>query len=177
MFERLSVVPIHLDLMLYALRDHQTIDAVGCQVLHVAVEQTGALPIEHAVSITNYSSHRRSCSCQRDFAHALWNRTQIRFSISEIGPLRNLIRIRKLRHRDFVLVWMPRPCSIHQATSFILLVLLENFHGALVQFLVGAAGKKRGHSANREGSMLMANLRHQSAEVLEECHVMRDSIS
>ena len=53
----------------------------------------------------------------------------------------------------------------------------ENLQRALVQFRVGAAGIERGHAANGVSAVLVANFRHQGAEVLEEGHVVRDGVA
>src|SRR5271165_3593716 len=40
--------------VLQTLRDHQAVDAVGCEIFHVAVEQTRALPIEVSVAVADH---------------------------------------------------------------------------------------------------------------------------
>ncbi len=42
----------------HALGDHQPVDAVGREVLHVAVEQARALAVEHAVPVADHGAHR-----------------------------------------------------------------------------------------------------------------------
>src|ERR1700730_8839337 len=75
----------------YALRNHQAVDAVGCQIFHIAIEETGALSVEHSVAITNHSARSRLRSCKRCFANAFRDWPQIWMRVRQLGPLCNLI--------------------------------------------------------------------------------------
>src|SRR5436309_616843 len=54
--------------MLHALRNHQSVDAIGSEVLHVAIEKTRALAVKHSVAIANdgayRSAFRPACACR-----------------------------------------------------------------------------------------------------------------
>src|SRR6266849_10887756 len=65
------------DLVQYPLRDHVAIDAVGRQVFHVAVEQAGALAVEHPVAVANDSPHCGPGSVERPLANALRAGSQV----------------------------------------------------------------------------------------------------
>src|ERR1700674_3274827 len=79
-----------------ALRDHQTIDAISCEVFHVTIEQARAFAVQHAVAITNDRADGRARSTQRDFSNSSWRRSQIRSRTCSRFTRTELIRVREL---------------------------------------------------------------------------------
>src|SRR6185437_16362715 len=60
---------VHSLAVAHALGDHQPVNAVGCQVLHVAVQQAGAFAIEHAIAVADNGANRRPSAGQGSAAH------------------------------------------------------------------------------------------------------------
>ncbi len=89
----------------------------------------------------------------------------------------DLVRRRKLRDRDRVLIGMSRPRAVHRAGRFVLLVLGQDAQGALVEFGVFAAGEKSRHPAHGEHAVLVGDRRYQPAQVLEEGDVVRNGVA
>ena len=89
-----------------------------------------------------------------------------------------LIRSGELRDGDFVLVGMAGPGAIHQAnaTSFFL-SSASTFSARAFSSASSRLGIKRGHAADREHAVLVADLRHQFAQILEERHVVRNRVA
>ncbi len=131
-FDLLAIVSGNLNSVAHALRNHQAVDAIGGQIFHVAIEKACALSIEHSIAITNHGTDRRARSGERNLANAFRDRPQIGVRIRELRTFRNLVGTRKLPDRNFVLIGMAGSCSIHQAISFVLLVLLEHLQRASV---------------------------------------------
>src|SRR5437762_8858179 len=136
--------------MSHALRNHQTIDAVGGEIFHVAVEQTRAFAIEYTVAITDDSADRRARSARCDLSNSFWNRTKIWLRLRVRLTHMNLIWERELLHCDLVLIGMSGPGTIHQTVGFVLLVFGEHAECAFIQFGIGAAGIKSRHTTNRK---------------------------
>src|SRR5579884_516282 len=59
--------------MLHSLCNHQPVDAVGGEILHVAVEQAGALAVERAIAVANDGANRRPRAIQAALAYAPWH--------------------------------------------------------------------------------------------------------
>ena len=179
MSNRRAVFIHNLDVggMPHALRNHQAINPIGRQVLHVAIEQTRAFTVQHPVAIANHRSNRRARSRQSALAHSSWQRPQLRMRIGVCRPRLQLVRNKELAHRDFVLVGMPRPRAIHQRIRFVFLVLGQNLQRSRVQFRVFAARIERGHAADRQHPVLVANPRHQVAQILEKGHVVWNRVA
>src|SRR5579862_9778332 len=97
--------------------------------------------------------------------------------IGKLRPFGDLIGIRKLRDGDFILVRMPGPSTVHKTVRLVSLILFQDFECTGVELSVGAAGIKGCHAADGMGTVLMANLRHEYAEVLKERDIVRDGIA
>src|ERR1700694_2633808 len=88
-----------------------------------------------------------------------------------------LVPSRELRHRDFVLVRMASPRAVHQAGRFVLLVFGENRQGPCVELRVVAAWIQSRHAADSQHSVLVADLWHQRAQILEEGPIVWNSVA
>src|ERR1041385_317749 len=99
--------------MTNALRDHQAIDAIGGEVFHVAIEQTRAFAVQHAVAITNHSADCGARSVRRDLPGAIRSWSQIGLSFCVVLARVDLIRKRKLFDSDLVLIRMSGPRPVH----------------------------------------------------------------
>src|SRR6202047_4772178 len=152
----------------HALRNHQTVDAVGGEGFHVAIEQACTFTAEYYVEITDASPYRRAGSVYRALANAFGRGPQIWIAPRILGPGEKLVRVRELLDRNSILIGMPGPSSIHQTVGFIFLVLFQHRQRAGIQFGIFAAGIQRRHSADGENSAPMANLGHQLAQILKE---------
>ena len=72
---------------------------------------------------------------------------------------------------------MPCPRAIHAANGLVLLVLLENLKCPTIEFGVSSARIQRGHPANCQHAALVANLRHQLPQILEERDIVWNGIA
>ena len=160
-----------------ALRDHQAVDSVGREIFHVAVEQARSAPFEHAVAIANDGANGRPRSVERRRADAGGGRTEIGLIRFERRASFQLIRIRKLRDRDRVLVGMAGPCAVHQAGRLVGLVALQHRERARVELGILAAGIERGHAADRKRAVLVRQLGQERAHALKEGDVEWDRVA
>src|SRR3984893_10635266 len=96
----------------HALRNHQTVDAVGGEVFHVAIEQACTFTAEYSVAITDDSPYGRACSVYRALANAFGGGPQIWIAPRILGSGEKLVRVRELGDRDGILIGMPGPSSI-----------------------------------------------------------------
>src|SRR5579872_1202172 len=120
------------------------------------------------MTITNHRAYGCSRAVERRRADALRRRPEIGRWVDVFRTLLHLIRKRKLRDRDLVLIGMPGPRAVHQTIGFIFLVTLEYVERSRVEFGVLAVRIECGHAADREHAVLMTNLRNQRAQTLEE---------
>src|SRR6266704_1599477 len=88
------------DLVQDALGDHVAIDAVGGQVFHVAVEQAGALAVQHAVAVANHGAPGRPGSVERALAHALGAGSQVFVNVRVLAPRLDLVVVGELSDGD-----------------------------------------------------------------------------
>ena len=72
---------------------------------------------------------------------------------------------------------MPRPRAVHERVGFVLLVFRKDFQRARVQFRVFPARIERRHAADGQHAMLVADLRNEIAQILEESHVVRNRVA
>src|SRR5919108_1380540 len=124
-----AVVVQNFDLtrMAHALRDHQAINPIGREVLHVAVEQARALAIQQAVPIADDCSNRRTCTCQGALTDSGRQWPQIRMGIGIRRSRLHLVRNGELAYRNSVLVGMAGPRAVHQRSGFVLFVFGQHF--------------------------------------------------
>ncbi len=93
------------------------------------------------------------------------------------GARLKLIRSRELAYRDFVLIGMARPRPVHQRVGLVLFVFSKNLQRPRVQFRIFAARVKRGHPADRQHPVFVANVRQKIAQSLKERHVVRNGVA
>ena len=127
---------IHHPAVPHALRNHQPVNSVGCQVFHVTIQQTCALSVQNPVAISNNRPHRCPRARHGLFPNAIECRAQIRVTLAMRVSSIQLVRIRKLLNRDLVLVRMSRPRSIHAANCLVLFVFLKYIEGPRIEFRV-----------------------------------------
>src|SRR6266850_6735197 len=163
--------------VLHALRNHQAVDAIRSEIFHVAIEETRALAVEHAIAIANDGANRGARSGQRAFADSGRKRAKIGMAATVRRALLKLIRGGELANGNFVLIGMSRPGAVHQRVGFVLLVFREGLQRASVQFSVLAAGEECGHAADREHAVFVANFRQEVAQILEKRDVVRNSVA
>src|SRR6266481_7668294 len=179
MTNRRAILIQNFDLarMPHALRNHQAVDAVRGEILHVAIEQARTLAVENAVAIANYCANRRARSSQCALADSLRQRPKIGMGVAVRRARLKLVRSRKLANRDLVLIGMARPRAVHQRIGFVLFVFRKDLQRSRIQLCVFAAGVKRGHSTDCEHPVFMANVRHEIAQILEERHIVRNRVA
>src|SRR5438034_11499723 len=59
MHDHLARIVRHIPVVPHALRNHQPVNAVSGEILHVAVKKTRSLTVKHSVAITTQCSYRR----------------------------------------------------------------------------------------------------------------------
>src|SRR2546427_11917117 len=96
------------DLVQDSLGDHVAIDTVGRQVLHVTIEQAGALAVQHAVAVANDGPHRRTRSLERPIAHTLLAGPQVFMDVRVIAPRLDLAWAGEMLVRELGSIWMAR---------------------------------------------------------------------
>src|SRR5262249_2578742 len=160
-----------------SLCNHQSVDPIRSQILHVAVEKTSPFALKHAVPISNDRPDRRTRALDGDFSDCFGYRSKVGISSSTRSSRLNLVRVRKLAYGNLVLVGMSGPRAVHQTTSLVLLVFRQNLQCALVQPRINPARIQRGHTANRERSAPVTDLHHQLAKILKEGNVVRYRVS
>ncbi len=177
--DRLSVLVENVNRarVLHALRNHQPVNAIGGQIFHVAVQQARAPAVQYAVTVADYGANRCTRAHQRALPDARWQRAQVGMRIGILRAGFELIRSRELRDRDFVLVGMAGPRAIHQAGRLILFVLGKDRKGPRIELRIVAARIKRGHAADGQHAVFVADLRHQRAQILEKGHVVRNGVA
>src|SRR2546426_6502483 len=138
-------LPVHdrdLAAVPHALRDHQPVDAVGREVLHVAVEEARPLAVEHPVPVADHGADRGARSVHGAGSHTRRRGPQVWVALDRGGPRLDLVGRGELGHRDRVLVGMTGPGAVHEAARLVALVLLEYREGASVELRVLAAGTR-----------------------------------
>src|SRR5258708_36696999 len=104
--------------VLDVMRNHQSVNAVSGEVLHVAVEKTCPAAVQHAIAIANHGPDGRASAGQRPFANAGWNPAEPQMRVRVFWACRALIRRRELGNRDFFFIRMTVPRAIHKTPSF-----------------------------------------------------------
>src|SRR5690349_19048657 len=122
----------YLDAMADPLGDHQPVNAVGGQVLHVAVEEAGAASIQDTIAITDDRPDSRPGAGYGALADAFRHRAQVHMTVDVLRTAVELIRVRELINGNLVLIGMAGPGTVHEAVGLVLLVLLEHGEGARV---------------------------------------------
>src|SRR5262245_60556560 len=108
--------------MQYSLGDHEPVDPVGGQILHVSVQEARSLALQHSVAIANYGSDRRSSSLDSGFAGTRRQGSEVRIASHSKLSHADLIWCGKLAYRDSILIRVASPGPVHQAVRFVLLV-------------------------------------------------------
>src|SRR5262249_41142367 len=163
--------------MKHPLTNHQSVDAIGREVFHVAVKQARSLSIQHSVAVPDNRANRRASSFKCEAAYAPWRNSQIRISISFFPASRSLVWERKPADCNFVLIRVSSPGAIHQAVSFVFLIFRKNFKRAFVERSIHAARIERCHSPNCQHSTFMTDLDEQVPEILKERHIVWDRVA
>src|SRR5919198_5613602 len=76
------------------LGQHIAVNAIGREVLHVSVEQAGALAGEDSVAIANHGAHGVARAFQGGAPDSLWAGTEISVQVDARAPRLDLVRIR-----------------------------------------------------------------------------------
>ena len=172
-----AIVHLHRVAVTHALCNHEPVDAISGEVLHVTVQEAGTLAVQHALAVADDGADGGASAGERGAADAGGQRPQVGVALS-VGRARvELVGGRELVDGDAVLVGVAGPGTVHEAVGFVLFVLGQHLERTGVEFRVLATRVERGHAANGQQAALMTNLRHQLAQVLEEGEIVRDGVA
>ncbi len=160
-----------------ALGDHEAVDAIGGEILHVAIEEAGAAPHENPLTIADGGADGGARALEGTLAPGIGAGAQGGMQRRSGGAARKLIWEGKLANSDLVLIGMAGPCAVHAASGLVVLILLEGGEGAGVKCWVFAAGIESSHTADGQQPMLVAEFGKKGAEILKKGDVVGDGIA